>query len=55
MVDYSNYGEPVSAYMPRSCHYLLGDNRKNSYDSHAWPTPWLPRSAIIGKVVFPRR
>jgi signal peptidase I len=35
--------------VPKGDYFVLGDNRNNSYDSHAWPTPWLPRNDIIGK------
>jgi signal peptidase I len=34
-------------------HYLfLGDNRNDSLDSHLWPTPFVHKDKLIGKVMF---
>ncbi|TDG00415.1 signal peptidase I [Paenibacillus piri] len=34
-------------------HYLfLGDNRNDSLDSHLWPTPFVSKDKLIGKVMF---
>src|SRR5579884_1499626 len=35
--------------VPPGDYFVLGDHRNDSYDSHAWPTPWLPKADIIGK------
>jgi signal peptidase I len=35
--------------VPAGDYFVLGDNRNNSFDSSRWPTPWLPKSDIIGK------
>ncbi len=35
--------------VPKDDYFVLGDHRNDSYDSSKWPTPWLPRSDIIGK------
>jgi signal peptidase I len=35
--------------VPKNDYFVLGDNRNDSYDSSKWPTPFLPRSDIIGK------
>lgn len=37
--------------VPRGKYFVLGDRRSSSFDSHVWLPPWLPRNAIIGKVV----
>jgi signal peptidase I len=38
--------------VPDNMYFFLGDNRNNSIDSHLWPTPFVSREKIIGKVVL---
>jgi signal peptidase I len=47
---YYNFGP---SRVPRGSYFVLGDNRASSYDSHAWPTPWLAKGYIIGRVELP--
>lgn len=37
--------------IPEENYIVFGDNRNNSVDSHAWPSPFLPEDQIIGKAV----
>lgn len=37
--------------VPRDCILVLGDNRKDSNDSSVWPSPFLSKDRITGKVV----
>jgi signal peptidase I len=37
--------------VPSGEYFVLGDHRDDSYDSHRWSPPWLPRSDIIGKAL----
>jgi signal peptidase I len=37
------------ARVPPNEYFVLGDHRVDSYDSHRWNPPWLPRADIIGK------
>lgn len=47
-MDYQ-YG-PVQ--VPEGEFLFLGDNRNESYDSHLWPTPFVPKESIIGRAVY---
>lgn len=38
--------------VPQDEVFVLGDNRNNSEDSHAWPKATVPRNWIVGKVRF---
>jgi signal peptidase I len=37
--------------IPRGEYFLMGDNRKNSYDSRFWKPPTIKASSIMGKVI----
>ncbi|WP_238162410.1 signal peptidase I [Cohnella sp. AR92] len=43
------YG-PVS--VPENEYFFLGDNRNDSFDSHAWDVPFVERKDLIGKVIL---
>lgn len=39
--------------VPRRAYFVLGDNRRYSYDSRLWlGDPFVPRQAIIGKAMY---
>jgi signal peptidase I len=44
-------GRPAAFEVPAGHVLLLGDNRAGSNDSRVWREPYLPVSAILGRVV----
>lgn len=43
---------PAGTYaVPASSLFLLGDNRTRSSDSRTWQQPYVPVSAVLGKVI----
>ena len=48
--DRPDYTLPLRRVPPNS-YFVLGDNRNDSFDSHGWPSEWLPRTDIIGKAL----
>jgi signal peptidase I len=38
--------------VPENKFFFLGDNRNSSYGAHLWPSRFMDRSELIGKVVF---
>ena len=44
---------PLNTVVPFSQLLVLGDNRRNSWDSRFWPgSPFLPEKQILGRAVF---
>ncbi|HIE51392.1 MAG TPA: signal peptidase I [Armatimonadetes bacterium] len=48
--------EPPNYYyppviVPEGCYFVLGDNRNDSNDSHAWLNPFLPAKNVLGKAM----
>jgi signal peptidase I len=52
VLEKANYPPFGPQVVPDGHYFVLGDNRNNSYDSHAWPDPWLPKENIIGMAWF---
>lgn len=48
---YPEYYTFAPMKVPAGDYFVLGDHRDDSYDSHRWSPPWLPRSDIIGKAL----
>ena len=45
-------GGPTGSYrLPAGAYLVLGDNRALSNDSRTWATPYVPRSAITGRLL----
>ncbi|MFC1810964.1 signal peptidase I [Patescibacteria group bacterium] len=42
----------VSYEVPQGKYFMLGDNRKNSFDSRTWNDPFVPHQSIFGKYYF---
>ncbi|WP_311764810.1 signal peptidase I [Paenibacillus agricola] len=38
--------------VPQDQYIFLGDNRNESLDAHLWPTPFVDKSQLVGKVMF---
>ncbi|MCR8636530.1 MULTISPECIES: signal peptidase I [Paenibacillus] len=38
--------------VPEDQYFFLGDNRNDSLDSHLWPTPFVSKDKLVGKVMF---
>ena len=39
--------------VPNDCYYVLGDNIQNSFDSRYWDNPFVDRSDVVAKLIFP--
>lgn len=37
--------------VPADHYFFLGDNRNVSYDAHLWPTPFVAKDKLIGKML----
>lgn len=35
--------------VPEDKYFVLGDNRRSSFDSRTWTDPFVPRESIVGK------
>jgi len=42
----------ITYQVPEGKYFMLGDNRRNSFDSRTWNDPFVPRENIIGKYYF---
>jgi signal peptidase I len=46
------HGGPAGRFcVPRHAYLVLGDNRTRSSDSRSWMTPFVPISAVLGRLV----
>lgn len=41
--------------VPEDCYYVCGDNAAQSYDSRFWTDPFVRKSSIIAKLLFPEQ
>lgn len=42
----------VNYEVPQDKYFMLGDNRKNSFDSRTWSNPFVPLEDVFGKYYF---
>ncbi|WP_127586440.1 signal peptidase I [Paenibacillus koleovorans] len=38
--------------VPEDSYFFMGDNRNDSYDGHLWPNRFVPKSELVGKIIF---
>jgi len=42
----------ITYEVPNGKYFMLGDNRRNSFDSRTWSDPFVPRDNFLGKYYF---
>ncbi len=56
ITEFSSDSYPETV-VPQGCYLVLGDNRRNSYDSRFWADPFVSREELLARAVlvyFPR-